>query len=377
MRAFLMITSSVFCLSIFYAQPNKLVTGYGYLRDGELDKAKENIDAASVHEKTKNRAKTWAYKGQVYLQIGLSTNEEYKKLEEYPFEIMFESYKKGKEIGGSEWEMFEKDANSHILLGSNMAFNQGVEAYNNKDYKKAIRKFKTSIDLKSSNGIVDSLAFYNLALAQDENGDADDAIESYKKCIEINYQVEDCYQNILYIYLAEGKDPNKLVNEALAKFPNSPIIISGYTNYLLRSGDYINAKKQVEKLLQIQPNSYNYHYTLGVINQQLADNIEAVNNYNQAIKLNPDYFDAYYNLGALYFNEGVELNNLISDSDFDETKLEKLNQELNGKFKKSITYLEKAHQLEPNDRNTMFSLVQIYSKLEMTEKYEEMKAKLD
>lgn len=377
MRAFLMITSSVFCLSIFYAQPNKLVTGYGYLRDGELDKAKENIDAASVHEKTKNRAKTWAYKGQVYLQIGLSTNEEYKKLEEYPFEIMFESYKKGEEIGGSEWGMFEKDANAHIVIGSNMAFNQGVEAYNNKDYKKAIRKFKTSIDLKSYKGIVDSLAIYNLALAQEENGDTDGAIESYKKCIEINYHAEDCYQNILYIYLAEGKDPTKLVNEALAKFPNSSIIISGYTNYLLRSGDYVNAKKQVEKLLQIQPNSYTYHYTLGVINQQLADNIEAINNYNQAIKLNPDYFDAYYNLGALYFNEAVELNNMVSESDFDETKLEKLNQELNGKFKKSITYLEKAHQLEPIDRNTMYSLVQIYSKLEMTEKYEEMKAKLD
>ena len=27
--------------------------------------------------------------------------------------------------------------------------------------------------------------------------------------------------------------------------------------------------------------------------------------YKKAIELKPDYFDANYNLGALYFNEGV------------------------------------------------------------------------
>ena len=34
---------------------------------------------------------------------------------------------------------------------------------------------------------------------------------------------------------------------------------------------------------------------------------EAEKAYLKAIELKPDYFDAYYNLGALFFNKGVEV----------------------------------------------------------------------
>ncbi|MCK5823601.1 MAG: hypothetical protein KAG95_06330, partial [Bacteroidales bacterium] len=53
----------VFIMSVVYlnAQNSKVVSAYNYLKPqyNELGKAKEAIDIASKHEKTKLKAKTW------------------------------------------------------------------------------------------------------------------------------------------------------------------------------------------------------------------------------------------------------------------------------------------------------------------------------
>ena len=45
------------------------------LRKGSLKKAKTEIDAAAVHEKTKDDAKTWYYRALVYAQIGTDAQQ--------------------------------------------------------------------------------------------------------------------------------------------------------------------------------------------------------------------------------------------------------------------------------------------------------------
>jgi Tfp pilus assembly protein PilF len=48
----------------------------------------------------------------------------------------------------------------------------------------------------------------------------------------------------------------------------------------------------------------------------------------------------------------------------------------NDYFAKAKPALEKAHEIDPSDKNTMASLVQVYAIMGETEKYKEMKAKL-
>lgn len=61
-------------------------SAYNYLRNGKLDKAKEAIDKACLHEKTMNEPKTLYYAGQIYSELYFSENEFYKNLDPYALE---------------------------------------------------------------------------------------------------------------------------------------------------------------------------------------------------------------------------------------------------------------------------------------------------
>jgi len=50
------------------AQGNAVASAYNYLKNGQPQKAMVEIDKASQNEDTKNEAKTWFYKGNIYLQ---------------------------------------------------------------------------------------------------------------------------------------------------------------------------------------------------------------------------------------------------------------------------------------------------------------------
>ena len=66
-----LIVIAVMLTSLVFAQSVKVQSTVNYLKNRLLDKAKEAIDDASVHEKTLNDPKTWYYKGTVYLELHL------------------------------------------------------------------------------------------------------------------------------------------------------------------------------------------------------------------------------------------------------------------------------------------------------------------
>ena len=49
------------------AQNSAVNNAFNYLRKGKIANAKDAIDAASEHPDTKDLAKTWFYKGNIYL----------------------------------------------------------------------------------------------------------------------------------------------------------------------------------------------------------------------------------------------------------------------------------------------------------------------
>ncbi len=94
--------------------------------------------------------------------------------------------------------------------------------------------------------------------------------------------------------------------------------------------------------------------------------------YKKSLELKPDYFDALYNLGALYYNKGVNMANkanTITDQKKFESEIVKANDE----FTKAIPILEKALSLNDKDKATMLALKNIYYRMQMKEKGDAMK----
>ena len=109
----------------------------------------------------------------------------------------------------------------------------------------------------------------------------------------------------------------------------------------------------------------------------MKDTVKAVDCYKKAIEIDPKYFDANYNLGALYFNHGADIMTKANALPQDKAKeYDDLKVKANAEFNLSLPYLEKAHELNSQDIPTMESLKNIYYRLEMMEKMEDMKKQL-
>ena len=109
---------------------------------------------------------------------------------------------------------------------------------------------------------------------------------------------------------------------------------------------------------------------------------EAEKAYKRAIELDENYFDAIYNLGVLYFNEGIRI---FEEAD---AKLRmnptaaafKEYEEQEGRFRDqwlvAQPYLEKAmnmiEETDPNLEVVVVSLLQLYARTNQPEKLEQM-----
>ena len=98
------------------------------------------------------------------------------------------------------------------------------------------------------------------------------------------------------------------------------------------------------------------------------------------IEIKENYFDALFNLGAMYFNEGVQMNekaNAITDNKKYTAEMVKVDD----KFKQAVPYFEKAKEVGTDDKGSykalLSSLKQLYARTGDNDKYkaimEEMK----
>lgn len=55
-------------------------------------------------------------------------------------------------------------------------------------------------------------------------------------------------------------------------------------------------------------NSPEYFSSLGLMNYQKGNFKQALTAYNKSLKLNPDFFETYYNIGCVYFKLGDKVN---------------------------------------------------------------------
>ena len=109
-------------------------------------------------------------------------------------------------------------------------------------------------------------------------------------------------------------------------------------------------------------------FSLGSVLDNLGNSKEAIDAYLKALEVKADYFDANYNLGALYFNQAVQGINAANDmwkprmtkTESDEQK--KLENDAKAQFETAKPYLEAAHVSEPGDVETMRSLRDIYAR---------------
>ena len=140
------------------AQSVKLQSAISDLRNGRLNKAKANIDAAAEHEDTKNDPKTWIYRGLIYCQLGApDVKDKYKGLCDNCFEVAYEAALRCKELDQTNEY---KELNNSVFQAVGAAYyNSTVDLYTaaskNNDtnlYRQAMRKAEEVIKIGNNTG---------------------------------------------------------------------------------------------------------------------------------------------------------------------------------------------------------------------------------
>jgi len=176
----------------------------------------------------------------------------------------------------------------------------------------------------------------------------------------------------LYQEYVALKDTAKFVQtlqDAIARFPGEPWFLQNLINYYIFSGQEQTAVEYLAKAIEREPNVAQYHHIKGNLDENLGNYDAALADFDEALRCDPNLADAMAGKGRVYYNQAVKLNEaaaLIQDNKAYKKALE----EMNSVFRQSLPFFEKAHEMDPDNRDYMIVLKGLYYRFHDDAKYE-------
>lgn len=384
----------LFAVDMVNAQKREVNRANRHLNRGNIEKAYEHIQNAIKDDSTKEVAETWVTYGKIMIEISISEDPNFNQLAEQPLDKALEAINKAEELDEDNSQILEIQQARLIL--SEAFFNEGAEAYNESRFEEATDYFYNSYKVSETFGSIDTATLYNAGLAAEIAGRYDEAYDMYEEVAEYDYDQPFLYSSLAGLSLRNEnfEEAEVWVKKGRDKYPENLDLIFAEANVYLTSGNIPEARRVLELAIERDPENANLHYAFAVNYDQMSKDTlfsqeerdfafdEAVKAYEKAIELKTDYFDAIYNLGALYFNEGIQLfvkaDNILREGYTQENL--KRSAELEEKSKKiwreeAQPYLEEALALiDDEDENyevVLRSLRELYMRTGQKEKLEE------
>lgn len=348
-----------------------------------LKKKLAKSDKALTHEKKSKKAKTWVKRADLMLQIFDSQVPDEKELVKNPLKDAFDCYMKS-----IEFEKKPEKAKSKLSLRLQTlkpkAFNHAISFYEKKDFSKAFEFFELAFNIGEKNVMqiaTDTALIFNIALSADNAKRDKDAIKYYKKCAEYNYKSASPYIYIAAIH-ERNEDYDKYINivkQGYEKYPNDQNLLVKLINYyIVLKNKPSEAFEYLEKAIEKDPNNVSFILTKGTIFDKLNKFDEAIKCYEKVTELDPKNFNAVFNIGVIYYNNGAKLTTEASNLPLEKVKeYNELLKKAEAEFAKALPYMEKAHELKPEDQTTMETLKTLYHRMKKYDKAKEIEAKLN
>jgi tetratricopeptide (TPR) repeat protein len=123
----------------------------------------------------------------------------------------------------------------------------------------------------------------------------------------------------------------------------------------------VEATKAFKLAVDNEPGNKMNHYILGLLYRSVNDYDGAIAEFNEAIKIDPNFSDAFYDIGATYYNWGVKMKK-ASQENGDESE------EYKTKFQAALPWMEKVTKIKKDDAKIWETLGTIYALLGQADK---------
>ena len=188
-------------------------------------------------------------------------------------------------------------------------------------------------------------------------------------------------RNLTIAYIEKGYNENALylMKELREENPEDISLIRTEAEMVYKMGDVERYKELMQEVLSLDSTNPEIYFNLGVVSKNIGDNEKALEYYENALELKPDYAEVLINIADLLLSEDeqiIEEMNALGTSRADNKKYDELQAKRKELFTNSIPYLESASKLRPDKIELVKTLMNIYSQLGQDDKYKVLKSRL-
>lgn len=365
-----------------YVPKGKVSKAEMAFNDNKLDIAKAEVDEAfkvNAKGKVTSVAKNWYNKGRIYKAIYLDDSTEFRDLapKEEALQTAMESFNKVKtmEKENSTYVIFVDQEISQLY---GYIVNEGAEKYNDNDFEGAYNAFMTALVV--SPGDTTALLYGGVSAQQAEM--MDEALAAFQQLADDGNANLDTYKTMIYLYRTDKEDMDKVlevVDQALAQFPENNELIQEKITSLIIMERSDEAQSELEAAISNDPTNALYYYFLGYLYDQKEDSDNSIEQYQKALELDPEYYEANYNLAVVYYNKAREIISELNNLSLDEYRKKESEyvERASVHFTESLPYFEKAAEIRPDeDIQLLETLEGVYLQLKMTDKAEALEKRI-
>lgn len=381
MKKSLIIIAILALSTAMFAQSTKINNAFQDYRRGRISRALEAIEDAAVHPDTKDQARTWFYRGNIFLTISVSDKVDVKSLSDNAIDEAYDSFQKAITL--------DKDVSNNMISPSTPGegvqmlsvpfYNRGIQYYNTQNYEKASEDFEKAYRCKAENGFL-----YMLGLSQmygemfkpeNEPKNFKSAITTFNGLVMKKHEEPNIYIFLSDLYKLSNDTVRAIraINNGEKVYPDTTRIMIQKFNIYLWSGQTEEALNLLQQIKEKEPTNHVVFFNIGTVLNEIGNFDEAIIAFERAIELEPNYFDALFNFGTMYFNKFLSIREEAEKLDFSEQeKFEKLNTQAQEILAKARPYLEKCYEINPKDHDTLYMLRQVYIRMNELEKAKEI-----
>lgn len=360
MKKVMILLAVLLTANVMMAQKKDRTDAYMYNKNGQYAKAMASIEKCVNHEqfagmKPNDQAQAWLYRAAIYQNIIQSGDEALIAQAPNALEIVYESLmncmKNPEYLNDNKQEIYQRVGNV-----MNTYYTKGADDYNTGKFAEAAPMFKKAYDIAKSLGGSDANDMLNFAATSALRAeDYATALGYFNELKNNGVDGVDVYKHLAACYNGMGDSENAMamINAGLEKDPSDASLIVEKVNAYMKEGKTVEAVEDINKLLALDPQNAQLLFVLGTIygdenNKDVYDTEKAKKYYEDAIEINPDYYDAIYNLGALYITMSNKLKTEANELPLNKVKeYNDLVKQAEDLVRTGLPYVKKAYETQP------------------------------
>ncbi|CAO5021163.1 UDP-N-acetylglucosamine--peptide N-acetylglucosaminyltransferase SPINDLY [Microcystis aeruginosa] len=255
---------------------------------------------------------------------------------------------------------------------------RGGQLWRLRRHEEAIKAFDEAIKQNDPDNVY--LAWYGKGVALGNLDKAQPAMEAFQQAINTLPKGEDLKnfhssilqrQSVVYRYLENYEQALTVINQAISLVPNNPNSYNEKYAVLSRLKRYDEGLVAITQAIALAPRA-GWYVNRGILYRRQQKYKLALDDYNKAIELNPNFAMAYNNRGNIYsdqkkydlalsdYDKAIEINPNYAEAYVNRGVLYRLQE----KYELALADYDKAIELNPNDAVAYYNRGNLYKNLQ-------------